>query len=773
MPVGSKGGFVVKQPPIGGDREAIQAEGIACYRAFISGLLDLTDNLVKGEVVPPKDLVRHDVDDPYLVVAADKGTATFSDIANDVANSYGFWLGDAFASGGSVGYDHKGMGITARGAWESVKRHFRELGVNTQTEEFTVAGIGDMSGDVFGNGMLLSEHIRLVAAFDHRHVFVDPNPVAATSFAERKRLFELPRSSWDSYDRALISEGGGVWPRTAKSIDITPQMREALGLDDSVKKLPPAELIKTILLAPVDLLWNGGIGTYVKAKTETHAEVGDKANDQVRVNGGKLRAKVVGEGGNLGLTQLGRIEFALAGGKINTDAIDNSAGVDTSDHEVNIKILLNQAVESGELDAGERNALLAEMTDEVAELVLRHNYGQNNALAAARFLAPRLFTVHRRLMNELERVGRLDRALEFLPGEDVCVERAAAGLGLTSPELSVLLAYVKIGLEEDVLASPLPDENWCPSVLVKYFPTPLRERFRAEMDAHPLRREIITTVVVNDVVNHGGISFVYRAMEETGADVVDVVRAYAVMTEVFGLRRVWAGGEALDNKAPTEAQMAVFTESRRVIDRGVRWLLQSRSGAIDVNAEIARLKPGIDELLPRVPDLFVGRESAAIRSHIDELVEQGVPSDLATRSTSALYGFGLLDVVELARRTGRPTKVVADMYYAVSERFGIDNLLDRISLLPRADRWQSLARMALRYDLYAALAGLTRVVLERGTDGAVAQQVDAWAEANSGSIGRALNTLAMLPEDAQADLATLSVVLRQIRTVVRASAAST
>jgi len=779
VPVGSKGGFVVKQPPLAGDREAVLAEGIACYRAFISGLLDVTDNLVKGEVVPPSEVVRHDGDDPYLVVAADKGTATFSDIANDVAKSYGFWLGDAFASGGSVGYDHKGMGITARGAWESVKRHFRELGVDTQSQEFSVVGVGDMSGDVFGNGMLLSEHIRLVAAFDHRHVFIDPDPDAATSFVERRRLFELPRSSWDNYDRALISEGGGVWPRTAKSIPITPQMRAAIGLADTVVKLAPAELIKAILLAPVDLLWNGGIGTYVKAHTETNADVGDKANDQVRVNGRDLRAKVVGEGGNLGLTQLGRIEYALAGGKINTDAIDNSAGVDTSDHEVNIKILLDQVVQAGELDSAggsgdlhDRNKVLAEMTDEVGALVLRHNYEQNNALAAARYLAPRLFTVHRRLMSELERTGRLDRALEFLPSEEVCAERAAAGIGLTSPELSVLLAYVKIGLEEDVLASALPDDGWCPPVLVRYFPTPLRERYRTYMDAHPLRREIITTVVVNDMVNHGGISFVYRAMEETGADVVDVVRAYVVMTEVFGLRGVWSGAEALDNKAPTEAQMAVFTESRRVIDRGVRWLLQNRSGAIDVNAEIARLKPGIDELLPHVPDLFVGRESVAIRAHIDELIAQEVPVDLATRSTSALYGFGLLDVVELARLTTNAHRTVAETYYAVSERFGIDNLLDRISLLPRADRWQSLARMALRYDLYAALAGLTSVVLESTpADLPASARVDAWTEANAGSIARALNTLNMLPEDAQADLATLSVVLRQIRTVVRASAA--
>jgi glutamate dehydrogenase len=774
VPVGSKGGFVVKNPPRGRDREALQTEGVACYRMFISGLLDVTDNLVKGEVVPPPEVVRHDGDDPYLVVAADKGTATFSDIANEVAGEYGFWLGDAFASGGSVGYDHKGMGITARGAWESVKRHFRELGIDTQTQDFTVAGIGDMSGDVFGNGMLLSGHIRLVAAFDHRHVFIDPEPDAVTSFAERRRIFELPQSSWDSYDRSLISAGGGVWPRSAKSVPLSREMKRALGIPGEVDSLSPAELIRAILQAPVELLWNGGIGTYVKAAGETSSEVGDKSNDAVRVNGRDLRAKVVGEGGNLGLTQLGRIEYALRGGRINTDAIDNSAGVDTSDHEVNIKILLGQAVESGELPEDARNPLLAQMTDEVAELVLRDNYEQNLALGIARALATPLFSVHRRMMSEMEHAGQLHRALEFLPSEETCAEREAAGLGLTSPELSVLLAYVKIGLEEHLLSTSLPDEPWTGPWLTGYFPGPVREKFRAAMDEHPLRREIILTQAVNDMVNHGGVSFVYRAIEETGAHAADVLRAYQVITQVFGLREIWQATEAMDNQVDTDAQTAVFGEWRRVLDRGVRWLLQSRSGEIDVLAEIARLEPGISELLPQITRLFVGRESDSIGEHVAELAASGVPAELAQRSASALYGFGLLDVVELARRRDLDPATVADVYYAVSERFHMDDLLDRISALPRDDQWRALARMALRYDLYAALAGLTAEVLS-STDGdePAAERVSAWANANSASITRAMTTLNMLPADGEADLATMSVVLRQVRTVVRASAGRT
>jgi glutamate dehydrogenase len=775
VPVGAKGGFVLKRPPA--DRDAFRAEGVACYTMFISALLDVTDNIrttaAGSELVPPPGVVRHDGDDAYLVVAADKGTATFSDIANGVAQQYGHWLGDAFASGGSVGYDHKGMGITARGAWESVRRHFRERGHDTQNEDFTVVGIGDMSGDVFGNGMLLSEHIRLVAAFDHRHIFLDPEPDAASSFAERGRLFGLPASSWADYDRALISAGGGVWPRTAKSVPVSAQVRRALGIEDPyITALSPAELIRRILTAPVGLLWNGGIGTYVKATTETQAEVGDKTNDAVRVNAADLRATVVGEGGNLGLTQRGRIEYALAGGRVNSDAIDNSAGVDTSDHEVNIKILLDRAVLAGELPQHERNPLLARMTEEVGELVLADNYAQNTALGNARSQSERLITVHARLIRELERSGRLDRALEFLPSEKVIAEREAAGRGLTSPELSVLLAYVKISLEEDVLASELPDEPRCLDILADYFPTALRTRFRDQMAAHPLRREIVTTQVVNDSVNRGGSTFVFRATEETGAGPVDVVRAYQVVREVFGLPALWAEIEALDNEVPTAAQTALFMETRRLLDRAVRWLVQNRRAPIDVAGEIGRLRPGVAALLPEVGSLFRGAEAEALGAHVEDLVAGGAPRELTQRIAEMLYGFGLLDVVEVGDRTGRPLTEVAPVYYALSERFRVDVLLDRISALPRDDRWQSLARMALRYDLYAALSELTAEVLASTEPGDAGDRVDVWMAANAGSIAQAQGNVAEFRADAKADLATLSVILRQIRTMVRASAST-
>ncbi|MDX6355771.1 MAG: glutamate dehydrogenase, partial [Streptomyces sp.] len=542
VPVGAKGGFVGKRlPDPAADRDAWLAEGITSYKTFISGLLDITDNLVGGEVVPPRDVVRHDGDDTYLVVAADKGTAAFSDIANEVAVSYGFWLGDAFASGGSVGYDHKKMAITSSGAWESVKRHFRETGHNTQEEDFTVVGIGDMSGDVFGNGMLLSEHIRLVAAFDHRHIFLDPKPNAATSYAERRRVFELPRSSWADYNTSLISSGGGVFPRTAKAIPLNAQVRAALGLDHAAAKITPAELMKAILQAPVDLLWNGGIGTYVKASTESQADVGDKANDAIRIDGSELRVKVVGEGGNLGFTQLGRIEFARSGGpdgtggRINTDAIDNSAGVDASDHEVNIKILLNSVVAGGDLTVKQRNKLLAEMTHEVGDLVLRNNYAQNVALSNSMAQSSSLLHAHQRFIRRLVRDRHLDRGLEFLPTDRQIRERLAAGQGLTQPEIAVILAYAKITVADELIHTDLPDDPYLRSLLHAYFPVPLRERFAEQIGQHALHREIVTTVLVNDTVNSAGTTFLHRFREEIGATTEEIVRAHAAARAIFGL----------------------------------------------------------------------------------------------------------------------------------------------------------------------------------------------------------------------------------------------
>ncbi|PZF90852.1 NAD-glutamate dehydrogenase [Micromonospora deserti] len=764
VPVGAKGGFVLKQKP--GDRD----EAVVCYKEFISALLDVTDNIVSGEIVPPVDVVRHDGDDPYLVVAADKGTASFSDIANEISTAHNFWLGDAFASGGSAGYDHKKMGITARGAWESVKRHFRELGHDTQTEDFTVVGVGDMSGDVFGNGMLLSEHIRLVAAFDHRHIFVDPDPDAATSYAERQRLFELPRSSWEDYNRELISAGGGVYPRTAKSIPISPQVRAAIGLDDDVEQLSPQELMRAILTAPVDLFWNGGIGTYVKASSQTNAEVGDKSNDAIRVDGKSLRCRVVGEGGNLGFTQLGRIEYALTGGRIYTDFIDNAAGVDCSDHEVNIKILLNTAVADGVLTVPQRDELLAQMTDEVAELVLRDNYDQARAINNAQAQAASLLPVHRRMITELERSGTLDRALEALPPDEELAVRAESGL--TAPEFAVLLAYIKIALEKEILAEGLPDEEWTTDVLVNYFPTPMRERFADRMGRHRLRRDIVTTVLVNEAINRGGISFVFRVVEETAASAADVIRAYVVVREVFGLRDLWDAVEALDDKVSPDLQTSVYLDTRRLLDRAVRWLVTNRRSPIDVPAEIARLRDGVARLLPELENLFYGTEREAIAAHIDSMAERGLPRDLAERATRLMYSFGLLDVVETAASAGRDVGEVASVYFVLSDRFRVDSLLSKISLLPREDRWQTLARMALRYDLYAALAALTAEVLEATSAGLPPQgRVHEWEQSNATSIHRAQRAMGEFDES-RADLAALSVLLRQIRTLVRTSAAA-
>ncbi|WP_067180922.1 NAD-glutamate dehydrogenase [Microtetraspora niveoalba] len=769
VPTGSKGGFVVKHPPAGG-RDEVLAEGVACYRQFISGLLDITDNLVNGEVVPPRDVVRHDGDDTYLVVAADKGTASFSDIANEVAEEYGFWLGDAFASGGSVGYDHKGMGITARGAWESVKYHFRGLGVDVQTTDFTVVGIGDMSGDVFGNGMLLSEHIRLVAAFDHRHVFVDPAPDAATGHAERRRLFALPRSSWADYDASLISAGGGVWPRTAKSIPVSPQMRAALGIPEGVTALAPNDLISAILTSPVDLLWNGGIGTYVKAASESHADVGDKANDGLRVNGADLRCKVVGEGGNLGFTQLGRIEFALNGGLINTDFIDNSAGVDTSDHEVNIKILLDQAVRDGDMTDEQRDKLFLDMTGEVGELVLRDNYAQNVVLGAAGAQASDMLHIHARYLRKLERAGLVNRDLENLPSDKVLAERRQAGLGLTQPEFSVLLAYTKLVVDGELLASDLPDDPYLAPWLVSYFPSALRERFEGSMDAHPLRREIITTRVVNDVVNFGGTSFVYRFGEETGASTPDIVRAYLVAREVFDLPSLTRQVEALDNEVDTATQIAMLLEGRKLSERGTRWLLGNRRPPLDLATTARFFADGASALLPHLPKLLTGRDLVAYEERRDGFVARGVPDELAERVAAMVPAYSTFDVVEIASLTGLPLNEVAEVYFDLADRLQLARLRERVIALPRDNRWNSMARSALRDDLYAAHATLTRGVLLHSDSGlSPEERLARWSEANEAAVGRARQTLSEIWESDHFDLATLSVALRAVRTLVASS----
>ena len=781
VPVGAKGGFVVKRLPAptgdaAADREARQAEGIACYRMFISGLLDLTDNRREGVIVPAPSVVRYDGDDSYLVVAADKGTATFSDIANDVSAGYGFWLGDAFASGGSVGYDHKAMGITAKGAWESVKRHFRELGVDTQSQDFTVVGIGDMAGDVFGNGMLLSEHIRLVAAFNHLHIFVDPNPDPANSFAERTRMFALPRSSWEDYDTSLISEGGGVYSRSAKSIPITPQMREALGIAEGVTKLTPNDLIRAILLAPVDLLWNGGIGTYVKASTESHADADDKTNDSLRVNGKDLRVKVVGEGGNLGLTQHGRIEFAGNGGKINTDALDNSAGVDCSDHEVNIKILLEHLIDEDHLDGDDRVSLLESMTDEVGELVLANNYRQNAVLGVARTHAPVMVSVHQRQVSYLETKAALDRELEALPSNDEFKELDRSGQGLSSPELATLLAHVKLDLKDELLDSDLPDQEVFLRILPEYFPTPLRDRFRKQILDHPLNRQIVTTQVVNEVVGGAGLSYAYRLNEELNATATDAVRAFAVVTRVFDLTAVWQRVDELGTTIDVAAADAVMLETRRLLDRASRWWLTNRPQPLAVGAEINRFAQIVGELMPRVRELLRGDQAEAVDVKRDELNGEGLPDDLADRMSVLLHTYGVLDVIEIAELAEhevglsreRSPHETAELYYALSDHLGVDAMLTSVSALERGNRWHALARLALRDDMYQSLRMITLDALRHcDPDDLVDDKIAEWETVNTSRLARARVTLDEIHRSGRLDLATLSVAARELRSMAR------
>ena len=766
VPVGAKGGFYCKKlPDPTRDRDGWLAEGKACYTIFISSLLDVTDNIVDAEVVPPTDVVRYDEDDPYLVVAADKGTASFSDLANSISQEHGFWLSDAFASGGSAGYDHKKMGITARGGWESVKRHFREMGIDCQNEDFTAVGVGDMSGDVFGNGMLLSEHTRLVAAFDHRHIFIDPDPDAATGFAERKRLFELPRSSWADYDTALISEGGGVFPRSQKSIPLNDQLRAALGIDASVTELAPNELMTAILLAPVDLFWNGGIGTYIKASSETHAQVGDKANDGVRVNGADLRVRCIGEGGNLGVTQLGRIEYAANGGRVNTDFIDNSAGVDSSDYEVNIKILLAGEVAAGRLTMDERNELLASMTDDVAALVLEHNYDQNLAIANGIHQSASMAGVHEDWMDQLVDHGELDRQIEFLPSTDEMEERRAEHRGLTAPELSTLMAYTKIVLEKKILASDLPDDPYLGDRLITYFPQALRERYESIMPNHRLHREIITTVAVNRFVNSSGITCYFRLAGETGAAPEDVIRAQLAARAVYRAGVHETAIRKLDNVIDAEVQTVMRLEVRTLVERATRWILNSRRAPIDVVAAVEQFADGVGRVKEALPTILSGRDADVYRERLAHFVEQGVPEDLASAIAGLPAAYGALAIVQTAVRDGRDPVRVAETHFSLGQALGLDRLLKRIIELPRDDRWQTRARATLRDDLHSTHASLTAAVLstDDGT-GDVASLVDTWQDADP-LVASTVETLETIC-DSPSDLARMSVGLRVVRSLL-------
>ena len=742
VPVGAKGGFVPKYLP-SGDRDAIMAEGIACYRIFIQALLDVTDNLVDGKVVHPDRVIRHDEDDYYLVVAADKGTATFSDIANGIAESYGFWLGDAFASGGSAGYDHKKMGITAKGAWVSVQRHFREQGINIQKDRVSVVAIGDMSGDVFGNGMLLSRSLALVAAFNHLHVFVDPNPDAAASWQERKRLFDLPRSSWEDYDKTLISAGGGIFSRSAKSIEITPQMQTCLGI--SARRLTPTELISAILRAPVDLIWNGGIGTYVKARVESHADVGDRANDALRINGDELNCQVVGEGGNLGLTQLGRIDFSLKGGKMNTDFIDNAGGVDCSDHEVNIKILLNEVVARGDMTRKQRDVLLESMTEEVSELVLANNYRQAQAISLAALETREKIEEYKRFIHDLESRGKLDRAIEFLPDDEGLNERMATNAGLTRPELSVLMSYSKSDLKEQLLDSRVPDDDYLAQAVTTAFPATLGKQFDDAIQSHRLRREIVATQVANSIINTMGITFINRMQQSTGAGVAAIARAFVIARDIFGMENYWRQIEQLDYQLDAALQQRMMLEILRLLRRATRWLLR-----VEVHEKPAR--ETVDyygsriQTLMKVHDTLLG---GGMRKRWKEIVleytQQGVPEPLARVVAGLRHIFSFLSIIQAAEQTGQSLGRVAAMFFAVGDKLELNWFYQKLNRLDVENHWQSLARESVRDELSFQQRSLTVALLNmQHASGDLPARMDNWIGANQPLVDRWMGILGEL-----------------------------
>jgi glutamate dehydrogenase len=763
VPVGAKGGFVVKRSPTRGGREALQREAVKCYRTFIRALLDLADNLDGEQVVPPPQVVRRDGDDPYMVVAADKGTATFSDIANELAAERGFWLGDAFASGGSKGYDHKKMGITARGAWEAVKRHFRELGRNIQKEPFTVVGVGDMAGDVFGNGMLLSRQTRLVGAFNHLHIFVDPDPDPATSFEERKRLFETPRSTWMDYDPGRISEGGGVFDRAAKHIPVSPRMATRFGLEG--KRVTPQELIRALLTADVDLLWLGGIGTFVKAARERHADVGDRVNDAIRVDAGELRCTVVGEGANLGFTQPGRIEYALAGGRINTDAIDNSGGVDTSDHEVNIKIALGTAVREGHLTGEERDRLLDEMTEEVAALVLRDNYLQTQAISLTEIRGTELLEEQSRMVRTLERAGRLDRRLEGLPDEEELAERSTQRRGLTRPELAVLLAYGKIFLYDELLVTDLPDDPLLEGDLLRYFPEPMRISFRPQLERHRLRREIIATYITNSMVNRVGPSFVFRLMEASGRPVADVARAYTVTRDAFDLRKIWSAVEALDNRATARLQLAMLLEAARLIEHATLWFLR-RFDVREVSRLVSVYRGPLRQLSKGLEPLLSGTARRELRRRARDYTRDGVGEKLALQVAGLRDLAAGVDIVRLAVESDAEVERVAKIYFAVGERFGLDWLRAATSRLEIQTPWQQSAVENLRDDLFHHQSNLTRQVILGDREGHWRRAIDLWAERRAAAVVRTQRLVEELRGAGRVDLAMLTVAEHQVMLTV-------
>lgn len=760
VPVGSKGGFVCKQLPT--EREAFLKEGQECYKIFIRGLLDITDNIVQGEIVAPVDVTRHDGDDAYLVVAADKGTATFSDIANGIANEYNFWLGDAFASGGSVGYDHKKMGITARGAWESVKRHFREMDIDCQTTDFTVVAIGDMAGDVFGNGMLLSKHTRLQVAFNHMHIFIDPTPDAAATYPERERLFKLPRSSWEDFNKDLISAGGGVFSRAAKSITLSPEMKKMLGTKKA--SMTPTELIKAALMMDYDLLWNGGIGTYVKSSKETDADVGDRANDALRINGGELGAKVFGEGGNLGATQLGRIEFAAKGGRVNTDFIDNVGGVTCSDNEVNIKILLNGLVTSGDLTRKQRDELLYAMTDEVSKLVLNDCYRQTHTISITQSKGSSTLKEKIRFIHALEKEGKLNRAIEFIPSDEELAERAAAGKDLTRPELAILVSYSKMVLKESFVTDEITENPYYRQLLVNSFPLPLREKFNEAMDNHPLRKEIIATKLANQIVNDMGLNFMVRMHEETGANEAEIALCYSIASELFQMSDTWASVVALDNKIPAAVQTEMLYQLRRTVRRVTRWFLRHRNKAQTITQIVEFFAPTFADLSANLTTYMVDKEGELLVAAAQELTQSGVPAELANRITGLSSLFSAMDLAEISASSKQSIDTVSHTYFKLGANMGLHWFLEQITKQPVANHWQALARASYREELDWQQRTLAEVVLNGFADDNkdVNGQIEQWMDSQELLLQRWKQMLAEFRTSQTHDFAKFSVALREL-----------
>ncbi len=755
VPVGSKGGFTVKRPPASGTREAIAAEGVACYRMFMSGLLDITDNLKNGKLIPPKDVLRLDGDDPYLVVAADKGTATFSDIANGIALDYGFWLGDAFASGGSVGYDHKKMGITARGAWESVKRHFREMGKDIQSEDFICVGVGDMSGDVFGNGMMLSKHTKLIGAFNHLHIFIDPNPDPEKSFKERVRMFNLPRSSWIDYDTKLLSKGGGIYDRKAKSIALSPEARARFGITKA--SVTPNELIKILLLADVELLFFGGIGTYVKASHETHADADDRSNDAVRIDADAVRAKVIGEGANLGVTQRARIEYALAGGRLNADSIDNSAGVDTSDHEVNIKILLDAVVAKKKLTYAQRNVQLAKLTDELAELVLRDNYMQSQAITLSQAKSVALLDLQQRFVRMLERNGRLDRAIEFLPDDETWAERDTKRIGLTRPEIAIVMPYSKMWLYDTLLASDLPDDPLLEADLINYFPSALRTKYKKEILGHQLRREIIATVATNSMINRVGGTFCMNLIEKTGASPIDVARAYIVVRDAFDLRAIWGAIEGLDAKVHADVQVKLFADIEQLIERATLWLLRNVPAPIDIGKATAEFGPKVRELAGGMEKFIPAEVTDNIEFRVKRYTDQGVPAALAKRIAYTILLISAPDIIRADAQSKKSLAEIARLYFQIGETFGLGWLRYNAEKLPADTHWQKLAAAAVIEELYAHQKSLTLRMMNASGD-----PLTTWSQKNAAAMEQMKQMLGELKAADPVDLSMLAVASRNL-----------